>query len=87
MKPLLEITDRRYLRRLVRELNDHGGRGSGGGFYAANASHVLRCNLARVRGGVLEVRSPSGSPQWSMPAHHSFTDSYSRGIVASRSVR
>ena len=87
MKPLLETTDPRYLRRLVRELNGHGGRGSGGGFYAAIAGHVFRCNLARVRAGMLEVRSPSGFPQWFAPAFHSFTDCYGRGIVASRSFR
>ncbi len=84
MKPLIAEDSILYKKRLVRELNDHG---AVHGFYAPVAVHVVRCNRAAIRGGVLVVRSPMTCPAWFQPSSHTFTDPNGRQIVASRSPR
>lgn len=75
---ILDMTSKTYLHRLVRLLNAHTD-----GFYTAVATFNLRCNRARLKNGVIEVRSPSGEPQWFVPSRSYFEDCYGREIVAS----
>lgn len=82
MKPLLETSDPKYLKRLVRELNRVG---SIDGFYASVATFKVRCFRARLRGGHMQVRSHATHPEWFAPSsNRDFEDAYARPIVASR---
>lgn len=81
MKPPIETTDPKYLRRLVRELNSEG---MVNGFYASIATFRVRCRRARLRNGELQVRSLHCEPEWFTPSNHSFDDCSGRAIVASR---
>ncbi len=81
MKTLLETTDPRYLRRLVRELNSAG---IADGFYAPVACHNVRCNRARLRGAAIECRSGMTEPAWFKPSKLAFSDPYGREITARR---
>lgn len=83
MKPLLETTDPRYLRRLVRELNFETRKGNG--FYCKIAGNWTRCSQARFRRDYIECRQLGGT--WKTPAAGGFIDVHSRDIVARRSVR
>lgn len=76
---LIEMTSLLYKKRLIRELNS-----SPDGFYASVATFNLRCSAARINHGVLECYSPVGEPKWFTPSHETFSDPYSRIIVASR---
>jgi hypothetical protein len=82
IKPLLSTTSPLYLKRMVRVLNAEAM--TGNGFYASIATHSVRCNMARVRGGVLECRSLDCDPMWFTPSRNNFMDAYSREITASR---
>lgn len=86
MKPLLETTDPKYLRRLVRELNSEG---MVNGFYATSSTLNLtwRCNRARLRNGTLECRTcgcSKSDPAWFRPKNLEFVTVYEKPIVASR---
>lgn len=76
---LLDINSLAYRRRLVRELNKQVD-----GFYASDSLHNVRCNRARLRFEILEVRYHS-LPAWFAPVNENFTDVYGREICASRS--
>ncbi len=79
---LIEKTDAKYLRRLVRELN-----ATPDGFYAnAGNAYNERCNRARMNGasGRIECRSLRGA--WFLPTNNDFNDAYGREICASRRV-
>ena len=65
-----------YKRRLVRKLNEN----SFDGFYAPIAAHVVRCNRARLRKGVLECHCFAVSPEWFVPSKESFSDPHGREI-------
>jgi hypothetical protein len=82
IKPLLSTTSPLYLKRMVRALNAEAI--TGNGFYASTGTFSVRCNMARVRGGVLECRSLACDPMWFTPSRNSFMDVYSREITASR---
>ncbi len=78
---LIEKDSQTYLKRLVKELN-----GLVDGFYASIivGKSCERCNRARLRCGVLEVRSPNSDMKWFKPGSHEFTDLYGRTVYASR---
>jgi len=75
MKPLLQTSDPKYRKRLVRALNsqEHG-------FYT---SVGIRCNRARINNGVFQIKRIAG--KWEGSDVMSFCDAYGREIVASRS--
>lgn len=79
MKPLIETTSELYRKRLVRELNALLD-----GFYAPVATFNVRCNKAKLMGGVICCHSVSCSPSWFFPSREQFADVYSREVCASR---
>lgn len=83
MKPLLEVTDIRYLRRLVRELNQHG---MVNGFTAKGIHWSCRCNRARLHKGEIHVRAVEFGHGWFEPISHLFIDSSGGIIVARRAL-
>ena len=79
MKPLIETTSELYRKRMVRELNALVD-----GFYAPVSTFNVRCNRAKLMGGVIYCHSVSCSPAWFVPSREQFEDVYSRDICASR---
>ena len=79
MRPLIGTESLLYKKRLVRELKT-----ASDGFYASVATFNVRCNVARLKKGALQVHSFACSPEWFIPSNEIFTDPYGRQIVASR---
>lgn len=76
---LIAIESHKYLRRLVRELNNQVN-----GFYVPAFGFSARCNRARFKHGVLEVKGLATSPRWFIPSKMYFTGVNGNEIVASR---
>ena len=80
-RPLIAQDSPTYLRRMVRELNAHGGNG----FYCGVAcidGGQERYNRARFHAGRLEIRMAFG--HWIDATGHRFSDPCGKEIVASR---
>lgn len=84
MKPLLEITNPTYLRRLVREINNVLA--SGTGVYVEGSPHNVRIKRAKAapnsRAIVVTACGPLLSQFFAEP--DKFIDGYGNSIVASR---
>lgn len=77
--PLISKDSPLYVKRLARELNSQEN-----GFYAKTSVFKVRCNRARIVGGVLQCHSLSCEPAWFAPVNNFFEDYNGNEVVASR---